>query len=90
MKKAELVKAVAEKLGVTQTEARKTLDGVFETFEDALVVGKKVPLGTLGKLEVRDRAARKGYNPVTKEQITIESRKAIAYKASKYAKELVN
>lgn len=90
MKKAELIKAVAEKLGVTQSEARKILDGVFETFEDALVVGQKIPLGKLGKLEVRNRAARKGYNPQTKESMVIEAHKAVAYKPSDYVKELVN
>lgn len=90
MKKAEFIKAVAEKLEVTQVEARATLEGVFETIEDTLVEGKKVPLGDIGKLEVRDRAARKGHNPQTQESIDIPASKAIALKVGKHGKSLVN
>ena len=90
MKKQEFVKAVAEKLDITQVEARETLDGVFEVFEDVLVEGKRVPLGDLGRLEVRERAARKGRNPQTGEEIQIPASKTIAFKVGKYGKELVN
>lgn len=90
MKKAEFIKAVAEKLETTQVDARATLDSVFEAIEDALVEGKKVPLGDLGRLEVRERPARKARNPQTQEVIDVPARNAIAYKASKHARELVN
>jgi len=90
MKKDELITATAEKLGTTKKEARATLEQVFEVFEDALVSGKKVPVGNLGKLEVRERAERNGRNPATGESMVIPASNAIKYKASKYAKELVN
>lgn len=90
MKKQDLINAVAEKLEITKKEARTTLEGIFEVFEDALVEGKRIPLGNFGRLEVRERSARKGVNPQTGEQIEIPSRKVIAYKANQYGKELVN
>lgn len=90
MKKDELITATAEKLGTTKKEARATLEQVFEVIEDALVSGQKVPMGNLGKLEVRERAARNGRNPATGESMVIPASNAIKYKASKYAKELVN
>lgn len=90
MKKAEFIKAVAEKLEVTQVEARATLDGVFEVFEDTLVEGKKVPVGDLGKLEVRQRAARKGHNPQTLEPIDIPASKSLGFKVGKHGRDLVN
>lgn len=90
MKKGELIKAVAEKLNITQVDARATLEGVFEVFEDALVEGKRIPLGEIGRLEVRERAARKGRNPKTGEEIEISASKTIAFKIGKHGKELVN
>lgn len=90
MKKADFIKAVAEKLEVTQVEARATLDGVFEVFEDALVEGKKIPVGDLGRLEVRQRAARKGHNPATGEKIDIPASKTIGFKVGKHGRDLVN
>ncbi len=90
MKKDELITATAEKLGTTKKEARATLEQVFEVIEDALVSGKKVPMGNLGKLEVRERAERNGVNPSTGEKMVIPASNVVKYKASKYAKELVN
>lgn len=90
MKTQEFRKAVAEKLEVTQVEARSTLDGVFEVIEDILVEGKRVPLGDLGRLEVRERPARKARNPQTQEVIDVPARNVVAYKASKHSRELVN
>lgn len=90
MKKQELINATAEKLETTKKEARATLESVFEVFEDALVEGKKVPLGDIGKLEVRERAARKGRNPQTGAELDIPASKTIAFKAGKHGRELVN
>lgn len=90
MKKQELITATAEKLGTTKKEAREVLEGVFEVFGDALVEGKKVPLDGLGKLEIRHRAARKGRNPQTSEEIEIPASNSIGFKVSKAGKDLVN
>lgn len=90
MKKQEFINAVAEKLEITKKDAKETVEGVFEVVEDTLVEGKKVPLGNLGRFEVTERSARKGRNPQTGEEIQIPARNAVVYKASQYAKDLVN
>ncbi|PAV30440.1 hypothetical protein CIL05_06905 [Virgibacillus profundi] len=89
MKKDEFKKAVAEKLNIKQVEAEKVIAGVFETVEDALVEGKKVPLGGLGKLGTVEKAARKGRNPQDGSEIQIEAKTAPKFKASEHLKELV-
>ena len=57
---------------------------------DALVKGEKVQLVGFGSFEVRKRAARKGRNPQTKEEIKIPASKAPVFKAGKALKDLVN
>lgn len=89
MKKDEFKKAVATKLEITQVEAEKIIAGVFETVEDALVEGKKVPLGGLGKLGTVEKAARKGRNPQTGEEIDIAAKIAPKYFPSEAVKNLV-
>lgn len=89
MKKAEFIKAVATKLEVTQKEADRIATGVFEVVEDGLVEGKKVPLGTLGKLGTVERAARKARNPQTGEEIDVAPKTAPKYFPSGHIKELV-
>jgi DNA-binding protein HU-beta len=58
--------------------------------EEALQQGEKVVLVGFGTFEVRNRAARKGRNPQTKEEILIPASKAPVFKAGKGLKDKVN
>lgn len=89
MKKDDFVRSLAEKLDITQVKAREVLGSFNEVIDDALVSGKRVPLD-VGFVEVRERAARKGVNPQTGEEMEISARKAVALKQREYGKKLVN
>ena len=90
MNKAELIAAIAAKTGDTKKVAEATVNAFVETVTDALVEGDKVQLVGFGSFEVRKRAARKGRNPQTKEEIKIPASKAPVFKAGKALKDLVN
>ncbi|NLV91451.1 MAG: HU family DNA-binding protein [Firmicutes bacterium] len=89
MNKTDLIAAVAEKTGTTKKNAGTIVDAVFETISEALSAGDKVTLVGFGTFEVRDRAARKGVNPSTKETIEIPASKVPAFKAGKGLREAV-
>lgn len=89
MNKTELVNAVAEQSGLTKKDATKAVDAVFASITDALSKGDKVSLIGFGNFEVRERAARKGRNPQTGKEITIEASKVPAFKAGKALKDSV-
>ena len=90
MNKAELIAAIAAKTGDTKKAAEATVNAFIETVTEALVKGDKVQLVGFGSFEVRKRAARKGRNPQTKEEIKIPASKAPVFKAGKALKDLVN
>lgn len=90
MNKAELVSKMAEKSELTKKEAEAALNAFMKSVEEALVAGDKVQLVGFGSFEVRKRAARKGRNPQTKEEIKIPASKAPVFKAGKALKDLVN
>ena len=90
MNKAELVAAVAAKTGDTKKAAEASVDAIVAAIKEALKKGDKVQLVGFGSFEVRKRAARKGRNPQTKEEIKIPASKAPVFKAGKQLKELVN
>ena len=69
MNKSELIAAIAAKTGETKKDAEATLNAFIDVVTDALVKGDKVQLVGFGSFEVRKRAARKGRNPQTKEEI---------------------
>ena len=90
MNKAELIAAIAAKTGDTKKGAEASVNAFVDVITDALAKGDKVQLVGFGSFEVRKRAARKGRNPQTKEEIKIPASKAPVFKAGKALKDLVN
>ncbi len=90
MNKSDLIAAVAAKTGTTKKDAEATINSFVEVVTEALEKGDKVQLVGFGSFEVRKRAARKGRNPQTKEEIKIPASKAPVFKAGKALKDLVN
>ena len=90
MNKAELIAAIAAKTGDTKKGAEASLNAFVDVITEALREGDKVQLVGFGSFEVRKRAARKGRNPQTKEEIKIPASKAPVFKAGKALKDLVN
>ena len=89
MNKTELVAAVAEKTGASKKDSEKLVSAVFESITDALVAGDKVALVGFGAFEVKERPARTGRNPRTKEEIEIPASKVPQFKAGKALKDAV-
>lgn len=87
--KQELVDSVAKATGLTKKDAVASVDAVFASIEAALKKGEKVQLIGFGNFEVRDRAARKGRNPQTGEEIQIAASKVPAFKPGKALKDAV-
>ncbi|MEW9669737.1 HU family DNA-binding protein [Ammoniphilus sp. 3BR4] len=89
MNKTELISYVAETAELTKKDATKAVDAVFDAIENALKNGDKVQLIGFGNFEVRERAARKGRNPQTGEEIEIAASKIPAFKPGKSLKDSV-
>lgn len=90
MNKADLIAAIAAKTGDTKKVAEASVNAFVDVVTEALTKGDKVQLVGFGSFEVRKRAARKGRNPQTKEEIKIPASKAPVFKAGKALKDLVN
>jgi len=89
MNKAELIAAAATKAGISQKDAGKALAAILDEIQDALKNGEKVQLVGFGSFEVRAKAARKGRNPKTNEEIEIPASKCPAFKAGKAFKDYI-
>jgi len=90
MNKSELIAEMAEKSGLSKKDSEKALGAFLESVVETLKAGDKVSLVGFGTFEVRDRAARTGLNPRTKEPIEIAASKAPGFKAGKGFKDEVN
>ena len=89
MNKTELVAVVAEKSGITKKDAERVVSATFDMIIAELMKGEKVQISGFGSFEVKEREARVGRNPRTKEAIEIPASKVPAFKPSKSLKDIV-
>ena len=89
MNKAELITSMAEKSQLTKKDAEAALKAFIDSVQEALEGGDKVQLVGFGTFETRERAAREGRNPRTKETINIPASTVPVFKAGKEFKERV-
>lgn len=89
MNKTELIAAVAEASGLTKKDAEAALSAFTAEVEKALKGGDKVQLVGFGSFEIKERAARTGRNPKTKEAIEIPACRMPVFKAGKALKDAV-
>ena len=90
MTKTELIKEAATKLGATEKSVSETMNCLLETIAQALEKGEAVRLLGFGTFERKERAARSGFNPGTKEVVQIPASKTVSFKAGKELKDRVN
>jgi DNA-binding protein HU-beta len=90
VKKSDLVQILVDKNEMTKKQASNVVDTLFDSIQTALKDGKKVQLLGFGNFEVRERAARKGRNPQTGEEIDIAASRIPAFKPGKGLKRTVN
>ncbi len=89
MNKTELIAIAAENAGMTKKETERVLNAAIDAITAALVKGEKVQLSGFGSFETKDREARIGRNPHTKEAIDIPATRVPTFKASKALKDTV-
>ena len=89
MNKTELIAAVAAKTGITKKDAESLISVTFDTIAQELSQGEKVQVSGFGSFEVKNREARVGRNPHTKQAIEIPASKVPAFKAAKALKDAV-
>ena len=90
MNKSEMISVIAEKTGVSKTEAEKVFNATFDMFKEELAKGEKVSVAGFGTFKISERAAREGRNPLTGEKLQIAASKSVSFKAGTELKKVVN
>lgn len=89
MTKKELVKAIAEKMGITQKDTMAVIDAMTDVVTDELLKGNAVKIPSLVTLEPQDVEARTARNPRTGESVSVDAHKKVKAKVSKTLKDKV-
>jgi integration host factor subunit alpha len=90
MTKADIIRDVHEKIGVSKSDAARFVESVLDIIKDTLAGGEDVKISGFGKLSIREKTARRGRNPQTGQEIEISSRKVLTFKSSQVLKKALN
>ena len=90
IKKSDIADQVADRIGVSRTEAGAAVEAVFDMVRDALARGEEVRIVGFGAFGTRNRGARAGRNPRTGESIEIRASTAPTFKPGKPLRDAVN
>ncbi|MEU3756138.1 HU family DNA-binding protein [Streptomyces olivoreticuli] len=89
MNKAQLVEAIADKLGGRQ-QAADAVDAVLDAIVRAVVAGDRVSVTGFGSFEKVDRPARYARNPQTGERVRVKKTSVPRFRAGQGFKDLVS
>ena len=83
MNKAEFISAIAEKAGITKSDAHKAVNAFMEVAGDILKNGEGITLVGFGTFNVNGRPARKVRNPRTGDMIKVPAKRFVKFKAGR-------
>ena len=89
MNKTELIAAAAQSAGLTKKDTERVINAAIDALTASLAQGDKVQISGFGTFEAKEREARIGRNPHTKEEIHIPATRVPDFKASKALKDTV-
>ena len=90
MSKNEVIEIIAAKTGLTKADAGRALDAALEAITEGLKEEGKVTFVGFGTFSAKERAAREGINPLTKEAIKIPAKTVASFKAGSKLKDALN
>jgi integration host factor subunit alpha len=90
MTKAEIADKIQTVTGHTKKDSAELVELVFSVLKDTLESGENLKISGFGNFEVKQKADRKGRNPQTGEEITIEARRVLSFKPSSVLKQRLN
>ena len=80
--KEQIVSSIGNRLGISKFESSHILGFLLETVKASLSNGEDVLISGFGKFIVRKKEARRGRNPQTGENLTLDPRRVITFKCS--------
>lgn len=88
--RADLTEAVYRALGVSRNESAVFVERILEEISSSLERGETVKISSFGTFSIRDKKLRMGRNPKTGEEVPIEPRRVVTFRASHVLKDRIN
>jgi integration host factor subunit alpha len=80
--KNDLIESLYNQCGLSKHQSRALVDNVFELIKKSLESGDDVLISGFGKFIVKEKAQRRGRNPATGGDLTLDARRVVVFKSS--------
>jgi integration host factor subunit alpha len=84
------IDSIQKKLGFPRNRSVELVEVLLEIIKQKLENDEDVLISGFGKFCVREKAARKGRNPATGEDMMLDKRKVITFRCSPVLREKIN
>ena len=88
--RADLTDAVYRSLGISRNESATFVERILEEISSSVERGETVKISSFGTFSVRDKKLRMGRNPKTGEEVPIQPRRVVTFRASHVLKDQIN
>ena len=88
--KSHIVDAVQNQLGFQRSQSAKLVETILEILKKNLESGEDILISGFGKLCVKEKKERKGRNPATGEDLTLDKRRVVVFRCSDQLRKKIN
>ena len=88
--KANLVDKIYNNSGISKATSIQTMETIMEILKRTLESGEDILISGFGKFEVKDKTERRGRNPQTGSDLTIDARRVVTFKSSGKLRDKLN
>jgi integration host factor subunit alpha len=85
-----IIGSIQNQSGTSKSEASSLVESVLEIIKTTLASGEDVLISGFGKFVVKEKAARRGRNPHTGDDLTLGARRVITFKCSPLLRDKIN
>ncbi len=88
--KETIINRIYDQVGLSKARSKQVVETLIEIIKKSLENGEDVLISGFGKFTVKDKAARKGRNPQTAEELQLRARRVVSFKLSGSLKKKIN
>ena len=88
--KSDIVDSIYNQCGLSKSKSAQVAESILEIIKSTLESGEDVLISGFGKFCVREKGERRGRNPLTGKDLTLEGRRVVTFKCSSVLREKLN
>jgi integration host factor subunit alpha len=88
--KEKIIDNIYNQVGLSKNQSRRVVESLLGLIKQTLARGENLLVSGFGKFVVKDKAARRGRNPQTKEDLQLRARKVVVFRTSGVLRRKIN